>query len=43
MQVVTRGGQCVMLPLNVSLDIGSRRRAQHDLAMIDTDFPSHVL
>src|SRR6266704_7147477 len=29
--------QTVTLPLNVSLDLGSVRGAQHDLAMIDTD------
>ena len=28
----------VTLPLNVSLDLGSRHGAQHDLATIDTDF-----
>ncbi len=33
----------VTLPLNISLDVGSQHRAQHDLAEIDTDFLSHVL
>jgi len=36
-------GLNVTLPLNISLDLGSERGAQHDLAQIDTDSGGHML